>query len=296
VVPVAPTRKRQLSTLRRLAAARLASAGIPVEVDIDPLMLAWLDADQVADMHRLRDDLFLPGVRWRFPRDRTGVKLASRTQVLLAQCAPPTHPLGAGIWLVAESPAPRAEQQLTVRLARVGARKAYHRWDAVPEYWRSGTRGIDELWGIGTPSGAALADDVLTALAAGRPLEALDMCGVMVEAGAARLLAGRPESYSRRQWTDKWVQAATLVLLRSAPWRWQTAVADGQRPQRLETLGGYNANRRPGLFLDRFRGRPRLNFQASATPLVLPRALWERDPDHDLVREGLLTRDQIPLR
>jgi len=38
-----------------------------------------------------------------------------------------------------------------------------------------------------------------------------------------------------------------------------------------------------------------LSFDQSASPLVLPRETWARDPDYDLIRAGLLTRDQIPL-
>jgi hypothetical protein len=54
------------------------------------------------------------------------------------------------------------------------------------------------------------------------------MCGVTVEAQAARLLAGRSVDCESPRWTDKWVRAATEVVARSSPWRWGDAVVSGR--------------------------------------------------------------------
>jgi hypothetical protein len=291
---VAPAEKLRRLRLNRLAAARLASGDLPVDVDLDPLLLAWLDPEQGTTARRLIDGLFLPGIRWRFPRDRTG-KLASRATVLLHECAPPDHPLRKGIWLAVEGPAPRAEPRLAVRLVSASALRAQHRWDSVPEYWCSGGRGLEQLWGVRPGTGPALIAEATGALLAGRPLEALSMCGVGVDPRAGRLLTGRPDNFQLREWTDRWVTNAVDLLGRSAPWRWHDAVAPGRRPRRLESLGGYNTSRRPGLFLHHRGGSPYLSFDQSASCLVLPRAEWERDPDYDLVRLGLLERAHIPL-
>jgi hypothetical protein len=166
VTPTGQPASRRTAYHRRLAAAKLASAEIPVDVELDPLFLLLLDAEQVTALHATVDDLFLPGIRWRFPRNRIGSKLATRTQVLLRECAPPAHPAGKGIWLVVDGPAPRAEQRLTVRLARVAGRSAQHRWDRQPEYWRGGPRALDQLWGT---DDTGLAEEITDLLTAGEP-------------------------------------------------------------------------------------------------------------------------------
>jgi hypothetical protein len=291
---VAPDEGTRLRRLTRLAKARLASPGLGVGIELDPLLLAWLDRDQGTTARKLVDGLFLPGIRWRFPRDHTG-RLASRTTVLLHECSPPTHPLRKGIWLAVEGPAPRAAQRLTVRLVQASSLRARHRWDRMPEYWQSGDRDLDGLWGVRPGTGRALIAGATDALLAGQPLEALAMCGIGVDPRAARLLAGRPDNFQLREWTDRWVTTAVDVLGRSAPWRWHDAVAPGRRPRRLESLGGYHASRRPGLFLLHRTGSPFLTFDQSASCLFLPRTDWERDPDYDLVRLGLIERAHIPL-
>jgi len=112
---------------RRLAASKLGSATIPVGMNIDQLMLALLDSWQVDALHETIEELYLPGLRWRFPRDKTASKLATKTQVLLTQCAPPTHPAGKGVWLVADGPDPRGPQQAWVMRAAVVAGAAARR-------------------------------------------------------------------------------------------------------------------------------------------------------------------------
>jgi hypothetical protein len=286
---------RRLARLRRVATGRLASAGIAVDVDVDPLMLALLEPAQVDTVHRLVAELFLPGIRWRFPRDKNGVKLAARAQVLLHEAAPPAHPAGKGIWLVVDGPAPRAEQRLAVRLARAAGRSAPHRWDRVPEYWHTGPRSLDQLWGVQARVNADTIGDVVDALLAGHFLEALRMCEVMTDRGTRRLLTGLPDRFELREWTDKWVANAIDLMVDAAPWLWGSTIAPKQRPQRLASLGGFNPNRRPGLFLEQRGGHALLSFDQSASPLVLPQVCWQRDVDYDLIRLGLLTRDQIPM-
>jgi hypothetical protein len=151
------------------------------------------------------------------------------------------------------------------------------------------------LWGVRPGTGRALIAEATDALLDGRPLEALTMCGIGVDPRAGRLLAGLPDNFQLRDWTDRWVTNAVDLLGRSAPWRWHDAVAPGRRPRRLESLGGYNTSRRPGLFLLHRKGSPYLTFDQSASCLFLPRAEWERDPDYDLVRLGLIERAHIPL-
>jgi hypothetical protein len=294
-VPVVPPdegiRQRRLT---RLAKARLAAGDLPVDVELDPLLLAWLDRDQGTTARRLVDGLFRPGIRWRFPRDHTG-RLASRATVLLHECSPPTHPMRKGIWLAVEGPAPRTAPRLTVRLVQASSLRARLRWDRMPEYWQTGGRDLDTLWGVRPGTGRALIAEATDALLDGRPLEALTMCGIGVDPRAGRLLAGLPDNFQLRDWTDRWVTNAVDLLGRSAPWRWHDAVAPGRRPRRLESLGGYNTSRRPGLFLLHRKGSPYLTFDQSASCLFLPRAEWERDPDYDLVRLGLIERAHIPL-
>jgi hypothetical protein len=84
-------------------------------------------------------------------------------------------------------------------------------------------------------------------------------------------------------------------MVDAAPWLWGSTIAAKQRPQRLASLGGFNPNRRPGLFLEQRGGHAQLSFDQSASPLVLPRVCWQRDVDYDLTRLGLLTREQIPM-
>ena len=292
-VPADAARTRT-SRLRRLARSRAGSADLPVAVDIDPLMLQFLDAEQAASVLVTVDELFLPGVRWRFPRDLTGGRLASRAQVLLRECAPPSRAGGKGIWLVVEGPEPRAEPGLAVRLRRLDGRAAAHRWDRTPEYWHRGDRTPDELHGITGTTTADLVDQVTDTLLTGDVLDALDACGVRTDRGTRRLLSGLPDSFELRRWTDGWVNEATGVLRNAAPWRWHGAVTARARPQRVASLGGFNPNRRPGLFLEHRDGAALLTFDKSASPLVLPRVGWERDPDRELVRLGLLTPDQVP--
>jgi hypothetical protein len=100
VTPVVEPTRSRLMRNRRLAASKLASGSIPVGIDIDPLMLALLDSPQVDAVHAVIEELFLPGLRWRFPRGKAGNKLAARTQVLLYECAPPSHPARKSVWLV----------------------------------------------------------------------------------------------------------------------------------------------------------------------------------------------------
>lgn len=295
VTPVVEPARSRLMRNRRLAASKLASGSIPVGIDIDPLMLALLDRPQVNAVHAVIDELFLPALRWRFPRDKAGTKLAGRTQVLLYECAPPSHPARKGVWLVVDGPAPRAEQTLTIHLARAAGRGATHRWDSVPEYWRTGPRSIDQLWGIGAGTTAGFVEEVADMLLAGDVLQSLAACGVGADRGSTRLLSGLPDCFDLRRWTDKWVANAASLMANAAPWRWRHAVAAGRRPRRIANLGGFNPNRRPGLFIEYRNEAAFLTFDQSASPLVAPRVTWERDIDYDLVRLGLITHDQIPM-
>lgn len=77
------------------------------------------------------------------------------------------------------------------------------------------------------------------------------------------------------------------MMANAAPWRWRDTMGPKQRPHRMQTLGGFNPSRRPGLFLQLRDGRAHVTFDQSATPLVLPRAFRERDVDYDLIRLGL---------
>lgn len=295
VTPVYEPTSSCLMRNRRLAASKLAGGSIPVGIDIDPLMLALLDSPQVDAVHAVIEQLFLPGLRWRFPRDQAGNKLAGRTQVLLYECARPSHPAGKGVWLVVDGPASRAEQTLTIRLARAAGRSATHRWDSMPEYWRTGPRSIDQLWGIYAGTTAAFVEEVTDMLLAGDVLQSLATCGVGVDRGTTRLLSGLPDCFELRQWTDKWVANAASLMANAAPWRWRHAVTAGRRPHRIGSLGGFNPNRRPGLFIEDRDEAAFLTFDQGASPLVAPRVTWERDIDYDLVRLGLVTHDQIPM-
>ena len=294
VHPAAEPPAKRIARLRRLAASKLATSSVPVDVDIDPLMLGLLDAAEVDHMQATVADLFDPGIRWHFPRDKTGGKLATRAQVLLRQCAPPAHPAGKGVWLVVDGPLPRTEPRLTVRLARAVGKSMPHRWDAMPEYWRSGPRTVEQQWGIIDRTPPAMVAEVTDLLLAARMLDALTLCGVDTDRRTGRMLTGLPVQFRLREWTDKWVTNATDLLMNAAPWRWREAVAPKRRPQRLATLGGFGASMRPGLFLECRADRPYLSFEQSGSPLMLPRVTWERDLDYDLIRAGLLTRDQVP--
>lgn len=295
VTPVVEPARRRLMRNRRLAASKLDSGGIPVGIDIDPLMLALLDSRQVNAVHAVIEELYFPGLRWRFPRDKAGTKLAARTQVLLYECAPPSNPAAKGLWLVVDGPEPRGEQRLTIRLARAVGKAATHRWEQMPEYWRTGPRSLDELWGIDATVTAEFVGEVTDMLLAGQTLPALARCGVGVDRGAARLLSGLPDCFQLREWTDKWVINAVNLVANAAPWRWRDAVIARQRPRRVGNLGGFNPNRRPGLFIEHRDSGAFLSFDQSASPLVAPRVTWERDVDYDLIRLGLVTRDQIPM-
>jgi hypothetical protein len=294
VDPVVEPAGRRAGRLRRLAASKLDPTAVPIDVDIDPLMLGFLDARRAEQLSATLDDLFLPGIRWHFPRDKTGAKFAARAQVLLWEYAPPAHPAGKGVWLVVDGPLPRTDPRLTIRLARAVGKAMPHRWDSIPEYWRYGPRSVEEVWGLGDRTSAAMAAEITDTLLAGHALEALAMCGIGVDRSTSRLLAGLPDRFGLREWTDMWVTNAVGALAGSAPWRWRGAVAPKRRPQRLVSLGGFNSNRRPGLFLEYRGDRPYLSFDQSASLLVAPRVTWQRDPDYDLIRAGLLTRERIP--
>jgi hypothetical protein len=134
------------------------------------------------------------------------------------------------------------------------------------------------------------------ALRTGRALDALDLCRVTTDRATARVLQGLPESFRLREWTDRWTTNATGLMTNAAPWRWSASLVRGQRPRRLETLGGFGASRRPGLFLGSAGGTAHLTFAQSGSPLVAPRVEWERDLDYDLVGLGLITPGQIPMR
>ncbi|WP_203924999.1 hypothetical protein, partial [Rugosimonospora africana] len=159
VTPVVePARKRD-ARLRRLAVSKLEGGALPVDIDIDPLMLSLLDAAQASALRSLLDTLFLPGIRWRFPRDRTGARLVNRGRVLLHECAPPAHSSGKGLWLAVDGPAPGTTPRLVVRLAHTAGRGAFHRWDRIPEYWRTGPHepGARTLAGPHEPGARTLA-------------------------------------------------------------------------------------------------------------------------------------------
>src|SRR5262249_25759075 len=161
---------------------------------------------------------------------KNGSKLAARAQVLLYECAPPPHPSTKGVWLVADGPVPRAEPRLTLRLVRAAGRSAQHRWDGIPEYWRtSGARTIEQLWGVGPQVTADLIGSATDALLAGQAFEALAMCGVTIDRGTQRLLSGLPDCFELREWTDKWVTNATDMMANAAPWRWRDAMGPKQR-------------------------------------------------------------------
>ncbi|GGM53918.1 hypothetical protein ACFFX1_50615 [Dactylosporangium sucinum] len=297
VPPAGEPAARRRRRLERLAASRLASAAVPVGVDLDPFLRAVLDADQAVALDAAVEALYRPGVAWHFPRDRTGARLAGRTRVLLREFAPPPHPNAKGIWLVVDGPPPRTEARLTVRLAEAVGKAAVHRWDRVPERWRADAdgRSLDELWGFGGTVTASFATDITAALVGGHALDALVTCGVVVDEPTQRLLTGRPTRFTERRWTDLWVTNALTALADAAPWRWPSAVPPGRRRQRLEGLRGRVASNRSGLFLQNRSGRAVLTFDCNGSPLVTPRVLWERDPDLDLLGLGLLTRADIPL-
>ncbi|MFF5234900.1 hypothetical protein [Dactylosporangium sp. NPDC000521] len=288
VVPAVEAEGRRRARLQRLATSKLTSGRVPVDVALDPALLPVLSERQAEDLDETVAGLFLPGIRWWFPRDRTGGRLAGRVQVLLREVVPPAKPAGKGIWLtVGVVPG----GGLRAGLTRVAGASAYHRWDRMPQYWQSPATGVDELWGAFADAGA-----VVDALLAGHALDVLDMCGVTTDRATARVLQGLPESFRLREWTDKWTTNATALMANAAPWRWAAALVDGQRPRRLETLGGFGASRRPGLFLGSAGGAAHLTFAQSGGQLVAPRVEWERDLDFDLVRLGLITPGDIPLR
>ncbi|MET7426753.1 hypothetical protein [Dactylosporangium sp. NPDC005555] len=289
VVPAVEPASRRRARLQRLATSKLTSGTVPVDIALDPMLLSMLSPEQAEDLDETVAGLFLPGIRWWFPRDRTGGRFAGRTQVLLRELVPPSTAAGKGIWLAVGT---AAGGGLRAGLGRFAGRSAYHRWDRMPQYWQSPATTVDELWGGQGPR----LQTVVDALLSGHALEALDMCGVTTDRATARVLQGLPECFRLREWTDKWTTNATALMANAAPWRWAASPPERRRPRRLETLGGFGASRRPGLFLGAPEGPAHLSFAQSGSPLVAPRVEWERDPDFDLVRLGLLTTGQIPLR
>lgn len=293
VIPACEPDARRRARLQRLARSKVTGGDIPVDVALDPMLLSMLSDQQAEELDETIAGLFLPGIRWWFPRDRTGGRLAGKTQVLLREVVPAANPAGKGIWLVVGA-VPGGG--LRAGLARFVGKSTYHRWDRMPQYWHSPATSVEELWGLDGRHPAGLVDAVVDALLAGRALDALDLCGVTTDRATARVLQGLPESFRLREWTDKWTTNATGLMAQAAPWRWSASIVRGQRPRRLETLGGFGASRRPGLFLGSTGGTPHLTFAQSGSPLVAPRVEWERDPDYDLVSLGLITPAQIPLR
>ena len=295
VTPIVEPARKRLLRLTRLAASRRELADVPVQVRPDPVAEAMLTPDQLTAARHAVQELHPRAVAWNFPRDRVGRNLATGTQVGLVQCAPPTHPSGKGIWWTAVGPRPRSAPGITIELRRLYAGGQAHRWDDVPEFWRTSPgrgRTPEQLWGIADDEDAVRA--TIERLLAGETADGLSRWGIDLDDGTSRLLQGRPVGFELRRWTDGWVKRATDLLASSAPWLWQRAVEARPRPHRLAGLGGFNPNRRPGLFLGTSRGRTRLSFDPSASPLVLPRHQWERHPDLDLVLAGLLDRDELP--
>ena len=56
----------------------------------------------------------------------------------------------------------------------------------MPEYWRTGTRSIDQLWGIDAGTTAAFVEEVSNMLLAGDILQSLALCGVGADRGTTR--------------------------------------------------------------------------------------------------------------
>jgi hypothetical protein len=293
VVPACEPETRRRARLQRLARSKLAAGSIPVDVALDPALLSTLSERQAEEVDEAVAGLFVPGIRWWFPRDRTGGRLAGRVQVLLREIVPPATPAGKGVWLVVGT-APGGG--LRAGLARLVGRSAHHRWDRMPHYWQAPAGSVEELWGLDGRLPAGVPAAAVEALLSGRALDALDLCGVTTDRATARVLRGLPESFRLREWTDRWTANATALMTDAAPWRWSASPEDGRRARRLETLGGFGASRRPGLFLGSAGGRTHLTFAQSGSPLVAPRVEWQRDLDYDLVSLGLVTPAQIPLR
>ena len=296
-VPVEPAKKR-LQRLERIIASRKDSSAVPVPVRLDPIAAAMLDHDQHAAMQRLLENLSLDALRWHFPRDKAGLRLAGRAQVLLAECAPPRNRQGKGVWLTATGPVPRQPPEITIGLTLAHANGAFHRWDGLPEYWlrTERPRSPEQIWGMDPGVGASheRVAHTVEKLVTGNVREALADWDVAIGYEASRLLDGLPTAYGMREWTDKWVAGTAEALAGSAPWLWARAVAGRRAAPRLVNLGGFNPSRRPGLFLVNDRGRVRLESEPSATNLVLPRVEWERDVDLDLTLTGLLDVSAIP--
>jgi hypothetical protein len=289
------TASRRLARLKRLAESKRLLADVPLTVELDPLMEAMLDAGQLAHVHTAVERLNAPAIRWHFPRDKTARLLQTKARVLLMECAPPPNPSAKSVWLVVAGPQSRNEPGLRIRLERVHGSREPWKWDQFPEYWRldvEQARGPQELWG--TDREAEAVAETVELLVAGRPGEALRKWSIDVDDSLGRLMAGRPDRFELRSWTDKWVTATVSLLSGSAPWLWGTRIPDRRRPHRLGSLGGFNPNRRPGIFLARRGTDVTATFDPSASPLVMPRPLWERDPDLDLHHAGLISLKEIP--
>ena len=274
--------------LEALARARLASAGIEVVAAVDPLTADLLDPAARTALDRDLGRRFDDGIAWHFPRDRRG-RLAVKAMVLLRSYSQAARRDRRAWWLVAAGPASRQHPAaITLRLEWLIGGNHQHRWDGAPERWiAEGTpRPLEEQWDVPSPRQLDLLDE-------GRLAEALTAGGVAVDDAVGRLLAGLPTHVELRHLTEKWTERAGAIVRELAPWR-LVRLGPAYRPTRLAGLGGVVQQRRPGIFLRVAGGEPLLTLDFSASNAVVPLPSWERPPDLDLVRAGLLDPSAIP--
>ena len=198
VIPAGEPEARRRARLQRLARSKLAGDGIPVDIAIDPIPLSMLSDQQAEELDETIAGLFLPGIPWWFPRDRTGGRLAGRTQVLLRELVPPANPAARASGSRASTTPggglrPAGQVRRQVELSPLGPDAALL---AGPGHRRRGALGRRRA-----ASGRVVAAAV-DALLTGRALDALDLCG-STPTGPPPGPAGAAGELPAAGWTDK---------------------------------------------------------------------------------------------
>ena len=200
------------------------------------------------------------------------------------------------MWLCAEGPtAKREAQQIRLRLRWEHGANQDHRWDAAGYLWdaRCQQSGLEARWGIDDRSRA---DHSAELMEEGRLREGLELYGVELSPEADQVAKGRVPWFPLRRLARTWSAAMHSQLAVAAPWLLASAARDGavaERPLRLFGLGGQDIARKPGLFLARRAGVPRLEIHWSASNARFPLVAWHRPADYELLRLGLIDEQDL---